>query len=335
MTSDSSAFARWQVAAVSLQGRGHQRDGTPCQDRLAVLRRRGVLAVAVADGASSARHAELGAEAVAAAICRRLTGRFETLFQADETRLAKLLWEPVLQALADLAVARSAHPSTFASTLLFVALSGDRYLAGNLGDGVVGWERDGQSETLFHPQKGEHHNETFFTTGRGARQRLELRRGSTDGLAAFCLMTDGAAEVMYQRANGALAPIFRRTAAELDDQTPSEVERSFGEQLRAATWAKTDDDCSIAFLRRVDLTGEQLRARSPEYQRAFLGCRSPLALRHRLHLLELLAEDGRSEPDLPELSRRTGLADSTLRSHLRALSDLVRRPAARAAAGSR
>ncbi|MCB8045052.1 protein phosphatase 2C domain-containing protein [Microbacterium oxydans] len=56
------------------RGRGHELDGTRGQDRTQYLSRSGVQAICLADGAGSALHSELGAQAVVDERMRRAGG---------------------------------------------------------------------------------------------------------------------------------------------------------------------------------------------------------------------------------------------------------------------
>jgi hypothetical protein len=56
--------SEWQVIGAAVQGLSHQKQGLPCQDALEYgCLPGGLLLVALADGAGSALHAELGAQA--------------------------------------------------------------------------------------------------------------------------------------------------------------------------------------------------------------------------------------------------------------------------------
>jgi hypothetical protein len=61
--------SEWQVIGAAVQGLSHQKQGLPCQDALEYsCLPGGILLLALADGAGSALHAELGNAAVRAAV---------------------------------------------------------------------------------------------------------------------------------------------------------------------------------------------------------------------------------------------------------------------------
>ncbi|MBK6465043.1 MAG: protein phosphatase 2C domain-containing protein [Myxococcales bacterium] len=58
---------QWRVVGASVRGSGHEQSGAECQDAHAVDVTLGMMVVAVADGAGSARYAALGSAAAASA----------------------------------------------------------------------------------------------------------------------------------------------------------------------------------------------------------------------------------------------------------------------------
>jgi serine/threonine protein phosphatase PrpC len=85
----------WRVAAASVCGTSHAKIGKPCQDtyRWAVLPE-GTLVAAVADGAGSAAHAEVGAARAAQTAVDTLRARLAQLpLPQDDTGWRTLLSE--------------------------------------------------------------------------------------------------------------------------------------------------------------------------------------------------------------------------------------------------
>src|SRR5438093_57688 len=85
----------WRVAAASVCGTSHAKTGKPCQDtyRWAVLPE-GTLVAAVADGAGSAAHAEVGAALATETAVDTLRARLAQLsLPQDDTGWRTLLTE--------------------------------------------------------------------------------------------------------------------------------------------------------------------------------------------------------------------------------------------------
>jgi hypothetical protein len=284
-----------------------------------VVEQDGVLAVAMADGAGSARHAEIGAQCATDVVCELLVSAFDHLWGCRSGDLPHQLLAPLLVQLEQSAVAQSVHRRELASTLLFVAVKGRRYIAGNLGDGVVGCERTGQTAVLCYPQRGEYANETFFVTSTQAPQQLEVQLGTTDGMAAFCLMTDGAADILYDRRTQELAPAVQKTWAWLDTSPPAAVSQALETNLRQFCHPTTGDDCSLAIVRRVAMSPTTLRTRPAPYRRAFLGNGTAQGARNRLQVLEALSFHPTHPMSIAEVSKATGLSPQAVRRHAQAL----------------
>ena len=75
----------WQTQTDRVTGRGHQRQGMPCQDRVLSMERNGVTAIALADGAGSAALSHEGAECAVQAVCELLCENFDALFSAQSS----------------------------------------------------------------------------------------------------------------------------------------------------------------------------------------------------------------------------------------------------------
>ena len=73
------ALNAWPAAAAAVRGRSHERSGAPCQDAVLFLHRKGFVTVALADGAGSALHADVGARVAVAAAVRALEELFHAL----------------------------------------------------------------------------------------------------------------------------------------------------------------------------------------------------------------------------------------------------------------
>ena len=148
-----------------VRGHGHLRDGTPVQDRTKYLSRGGVQVLCLADGAGSASHSEFGAQAVVDEACAMLVDRFAEFATSDDGARVKVeLLEQLLSKLNDVANRHGVEASDLASTFLCVAVSGERFLGAHVGDGVVGYLKNGQLKVISAPDNSEFANQTTFVT---------------------------------------------------------------------------------------------------------------------------------------------------------------------------
>lgn len=241
----------WHIQDTVVTGRGHLLRQQPGQDRTFSLTRNGVTAAALSDGAGSAPLSHEGAEQAVRAACEVLCGQFETFSgPATPFEMRRAVLEAVQAAIRRRAQELNTHPSALACTLLAVAVQGDRYLVFHVGDGVIGYQKEGVVRVVSRPQNGEFANTTTFVTARDALVKSRVLRGRQPGLEGFVLLSDGCEAALYHKGKEKLAPLVGRLfqRAELLSQ---EVSRQW---LRAVIEGpvahRTQDDCSLLLLSR-------------------------------------------------------------------------------------
>ncbi|MCA9877652.1 MAG: protein phosphatase 2C domain-containing protein [Thermomicrobiales bacterium] len=181
----------WQVLGASTLGASHRRQGLPCQDAWMAAECRGeVLAVAVADGAGSASHAQVGARLAAR---RAVSAVFDRTLQPRTGGVYAMLDDAFLQARRELefeAAATGLELRDLSTTLTMVIAMPDCLGVAQTGDGlVVALEPDGSLIPLTLPQRGEYANETHFLTGPGGEAPRYIQIG--EAAPGFAVLTDG------------------------------------------------------------------------------------------------------------------------------------------------
>jgi hypothetical protein len=181
----------WRVTAASVQGVSHQRSDQPCQDHFCWRESAsGVLMVAVADGAGSARYGRTAAGLAATTAVDFM----ETRMRAKEDRDA--WWEESLRLALAAALGRlkieaegTGMPLVeYGTTLILVAASPALVAAVQVGDGAtVIASRKGEIVCLTRPRPQEFLNETAFLASAGAVESAEVmfRRGLPRHMAVF------------------------------------------------------------------------------------------------------------------------------------------------------
>jgi hypothetical protein len=239
-----------------VRGKGHLRDGTPGQDRTGYLSRGGVQVLCLADGAGSASHSQFGAQAVVDEACTMLVERFAEFSASDDGARVRveLLGQLVLK-LNNVANRHGVKPGDLASTFLCVAVSGKRFLGAHIGDGVVGYVKNGELKVISAPDNSEFANQTTFVTSGRALESMRLFRGSLDGVAGFILMSDGTGESLFDSRTGELARACAKLIAAVGS-APAELGKTSKHTKRLRRLmdlkirAATKDDCSIGILGR-------------------------------------------------------------------------------------
>ncbi|MDP9694459.1 UNVERIFIED_ORG: hypothetical protein J2X79_002018 [Arthrobacter globiformis] len=239
-----------------VRGRGHEIDGTRGQDRTQYLSRGGVEAICLADGAGSASHSEFGAQAVADEGCAALVEQFEQLVASVDGGQIKIeLLERLLAKVNMLAERHGRDVHDFASTFLGVAVSGDKFLGAHVGDGVIGYLKDGELRVISAPDNSEFANQTTFVTSHGAAGSMRLFRGSLQGVAGFILMSDGAGHSLFNARTRQLAAACEKLIVAVGS-APARLSQNSKHKKQ---WRKfidvrvrnaTKDDCSIGVFGR-------------------------------------------------------------------------------------
>lgn len=238
------------------RGRGHAADGVPCQDRTAYGSRAGVQVMCLSDGAGSAAHSEHGAQALVDEGVRMLAARFTDIIGSRDGAQVKLdLVQGLQRRLSEVAARRGCATRDLAATFLAVATFEDRFLAVHVGDGVIGFVRNGELKVVSAPDNDEFANRTTFVTSSGAAASMRLLRGSLDGVSGFVLMSDGSAESLFNHRTGRLASACAKVIALVGDAPQRQVRHpAHKKQLRRFLETRlrgaTKDDCSIGILGR-------------------------------------------------------------------------------------
>jgi hypothetical protein len=209
---DGLSAAEWHVVAASVQGVSHRRAGMPCQDACCwEALPGGKLVAAVADGAGSAAHADIGASLAAETVVKWFTRHCAGGAPENEAGIRALLLD-ALRATAD-ALAAAARASgvelrEMATTLIVVLAASDWIAAAQVGDGAAVYSdfADGLY-ALTVPPEAEYANETVFLTSPDALETAQyiLKHGR---IAQFALFSDGLQRLALRLPEGEPHPPF-------------------------------------------------------------------------------------------------------------------------------
>ncbi len=214
------AAGTWRVVGASVRGTAHARSGLPCQDAHAWRTLPdGSLALAVADGAGTAAHADAGARAAARAAVDALAEQQADVEDSEALGTAfTRAFQAARRAVESEAATRGVEVRELATTLI-LALAADEWVAAaQVGDGAVVVEDGEGPRAMTFPRAGEFANETVFLTMEGGPERAQraLWRVRARHVALF---TDGLQPLVMSRREPHppfFAPLFR-FAAEADD----------------------------------------------------------------------------------------------------------------------
>ncbi|MGX2983371.1 PP2C family serine/threonine-protein phosphatase [Helicobacter sp. 23-1045] len=252
----------FKAICCATQGRSHIKTNTPCQDKTFALITPNFSAIALADGAGSAKYSHFGAEIATKFICKILERHFMLILQDADSAKVDIL-NALLGELQKEAQFRECALKDLASTLLCVGVCNDIFIAFHLGDGLICALDSNEMRLISGAQNGEFANTTFFTTSQNAWQKAEIIIDKMDNINAFALMSDGVAPSFYNERSGefkALKGILQKSLLISQDKMQERMQQTMDNVLVKATF----DDCSLAILARNDeflgyskLTGEQ------------------------------------------------------------------------------
>ena len=240
-------LTNWRVLGASVEGSGHRRNNTGCQDSHAwTIVGPHTLVAAVADGAGSARLAADGAQLASVFSVEYVAWR---VCEHEEVFPEELLMDAMAATRTQLE--RKARREEFplgdlATTLALVLATPTGVWAAQVGDGsVVVASADGTLTSLAEGEREEYLNETTFLTSKHWRAACTVEEAPA-AVESVALLTDGLGLLALDLSDGGKphSPFFEPLLgfARNDDAHAVELER-FLESERVAT--RTDDDVTL------------------------------------------------------------------------------------------
>lgn len=253
------------VIGASVQGAGHLRAGTPCQDAHGYRALEGCIVAAVADGLGSAANSDEGAKLAVDTALDVLEDALGVSFPDDVNGWIHVLRSAFTEArrnLEQISESNDLPLGDYGTTLIVVAITEDWLNAGQIGDGAAGalFAND-TVETIIEPQRGEHANETTPLTASEALTlaHFSARRAEVKALA---LLTDGLQNLAINTATGApyepfFTPFFEGVGQSANTDATSDQLAEFLTSERVCS--RTDDDKTLVVI------GEALQIEEPPH----------------------------------------------------------------------
>jgi len=245
-----------KVAGSSVTGFAHQAKGLPCQDKFWIYRAkdRKSAGIALADGAGSSLHAQIGAECVTTCVIPYIKDNFNSLISNPEEAREKIV-KYLLFHLGSLALKHKVHITELACTLLFVYIERTkksvRFIAGHIGDGVIASSTKKEVTILSAPTRGEYANTTYFVTSEGVIPYCKIFTGLLQLPASFMIMSDGAAETLFVRKTAQINRAYYQQMLGWCDRYPQEkITTALHSNLKKGIFREVSaDDCSICLMK--------------------------------------------------------------------------------------
>ena len=239
----------WNALQCAVQGRSHIKTDTPCQDKTYFKKKDNIYTIALADGAGSAIYSHLGAETITQYICGKLTNYFDEIYsEKDGANVKKRIIADILIELNTLSEELKCEVKELASTLLFVAVKDNKFIIVHIGDGVIGYLKNGELKIASEPKNGEFINTTTFTTSNHAVSSMKLIKGEIGNIEGFVLMSDGTETSLYDKRERRFAEVIKKIMGLGIVLPTSKIEELLLESFLNIISHATTDDCSIAML---------------------------------------------------------------------------------------
>ena len=252
----------WKAVARSAVGTSHLKQQMPCQDYGGCKVLNDVILGVVADGAGSAKHADIGAKLVVKTVLGYLTGIEEWLQQRkrfwqlnpqplSEEQARKLFAKTVkkvVTALEKQAASKGYSVDDLACTLLVVVATPNWVAAMQIGDGFIAVRCQQEAyQLLFPPDKGEYINETTFVTSANALNAMRIGVRSLKP-QFICAATDGLERVAIRMSDWTpFTPFFQPLEEYLQETSNPEQEDEYLKNFLDSDRlnARTDDDKTL------------------------------------------------------------------------------------------
>lgn len=254
---------KWKAVARSAIGTSHENQGIVCQDYGDYRIFQDVIIVgAVADGAGSAKHSDIGAKLAVETVLKCFSdiseypekqeefeqGFSQPLSKEEAQKVFAEIVNKVITELQKQADEKDYFINDLACTLLVFLATPDWFAAMQIGDGfIVMRSQESEYQLLFQPDKGEFANETTFITSANAVKEMQVTVIS-EKQQFICASTDGLEKVAIRLSDWEpFSPFFKPLEEYLHEPVNEEEKDKYlmeflnSERLNS----RTDDDKTL------------------------------------------------------------------------------------------
>jgi hypothetical protein len=313
----------WKTVNYEVRGRSHIKSDVLCQDKTLVEKDEDFLIIGLADGAGSAKYSHIGAEQVLKSIFELLTKEADDILSnqdgvAVKRRIIKKLKNDLIKKSQEL----DCDIKELASTLLVVAIVNEEFFILHIGDGVIGFLKNGLLKIASKPENGEFVNSTTFVTSTNVVEKMKMYKGKLSGVSGFVLMSDGTAESLYNKVNKELAPVIKkimhRNVLVNSEVMYDEIKYSFDNIIVN----NTQDDCSIVVASKIctELYGF---LDMPYVEKLdFLGIKNKKGSKKRIKRYTNIMEYINTPKTNKEIAKYIHLKEKYIKKHIKRLLDV-------------
>jgi len=244
-------------AGAVAKGKSHLKSGKPCQDSFYSVKKKNLMVVSLADGAGSSAQSEIGSDVCTKCIANLLLLNFNKIYKKEKVDIANELVKSLKEELNNKASELNISIQDLSTTLLFVAINNNKFVAGHIGDGLIGSFHNDGVKVFSSPENGEHGNETFFISQKNAIDHFRIYKGNLKSIKGFILMSDGSYDSLYDKKTNSLTEANNKFFSWVADanNAKSEIEDGLTKILEDKFTLKTTDDCSIVLISAEHIEG--------------------------------------------------------------------------------
>lgn len=245
----------WKAVARSAIGTSHQKQGIVCQDYGDYRILDDVIVGAVADGAGSAKHSDVGSRLAVETVLKCFSDISEYPQKQDSQPLSKEEAQKVFAEIVNKVITelqKQADEGDYsvndlACTLLVFVATPDWVAAMQIGDGfIVMRSQESEYQLLFQPDKGEFVNETTFITSTNAVNEMQVEV-IPEKQEFICASTDGLEKVAIRLSDWKpFSPFFKPLEEYLHEPVNPKEDKYLTEFLNSERLnSRTDDDKTL------------------------------------------------------------------------------------------
>ena len=242
---------KFKVCGVSVRGRSHEIENSPCQDSIFYKSYGNKSFIALGDGAGSKKFSQIGSKVITSKICDILNRNFDYIYKAKASEAKEFIIGKLWDSLQEQATKKEVAINELSSTLMFIGIKDSKVIIGHLGDGMICMKKGDKIEILSKSEEREYSNMTYFVSPKNTA-KLNLFKGGLEVLKlvkGFFLFTDGCENFLYSKKLNSINPILSGVLEFLNKKSEKQVNKQLKLSINNCIRdKKTFDDCSLGIL---------------------------------------------------------------------------------------
>lgn len=172
---------KFKVCGVSVRGRAHEIENSPCQDSIFYKSYGNKSFIALGDGAGSKKFSQIGSKVITSQICDILNRNFDYIYRAKASEAKEFIISKLWDSLQEQAIKKEVAINELSSTLMFIGIKNSKVIIGHLGDGMIFMKKGDKIEILSKSEEREYSNMTYFVSPKNTA-KLNLFKGTLEVL---------------------------------------------------------------------------------------------------------------------------------------------------------